>query len=218
MSLPVTAVVPPLQQRPTRVGQVVARVPDDAVVVGEVRRRRGHAPGLEILRRRDGDLRVDHECAGHQRGVLDLSVSQRDVEALRDEVDVGVRPDHVEAHLGVGLQELGDPLSERRRGHARRDQDSQQPTRHIVDALHGCFSDPDRIHHAPRPFVEELALLGELHAPGGAMQQPNPESLLEPSQPLAHRGPRQTQCLRRCGDAAVVDDRHELLETGRKHS
>lgn len=108
-----------------------------------------------------------------------------------------IRPDDIETDLRKRLQELGEPLGEDGLRNTWRDQHPQQSTRYVVEPLHGGLRLARRVHDAARPLVEQPALLGERHPPRAAVQEPNAEPLFQPGEPLADRGPRQTQCRRR---------------------
>jgi hypothetical protein len=155
------------------------------------------------------------EAARDQVFRAERADADRQVEPLLEEVDGPVRQRHVDAHVAMAREELGD------RG------------RHVADAERDRGGEPDRAarldgrlrglllgfvevgEQLDGPLVEQPPALGQADPARRALQEPRLQMRLELGD-LARRGGRgNTQPLGGAGEAAQFDDLGERPDGGK---
>ena len=180
---------------------------------------RDRRPAFHQRRRGGHDARDLRELERHHRGVVDLADLDRAVDVLGDEVGTPVvqQPFDVDARVlaQVAVQRMHQQvLPERmRRDHAQRALGRAAGAAQLVLERGPVGQQFLRAREAA------LAVLGELHAVGGAPQQAQPERALERLQAPAHGGLAHAELGRGGRQAAGLDDAdeglHELDAVGR---
>ena len=177
-----------------------------AQVVG---RSRGPGP-VEVGRRGHGEkARLPAEADRDHVLRQGLAQAHAGVEPLRHDVDQPSFRNDVDRRPGMALQEH------------RHDVSQQQTSRRFgsVEAHRPARAVPERVQFAQRGVEvaqgrqespqEVLAGLGRRDAPGGAVEQPDPEIVFEGSQRVAHGGGGQAEFVGRPPKTAVRRNRRE---------
>ncbi len=161
---------------------------------------------LEVGGRRADDAAVVAEPAGDQRFVVDRPQPDGQIEALPGDVDAAIGEGELQLDLGVARGELGHQGHDLAHAEAVAEADPQGAARPQPAGARQLLGGIDLVQDLARPLVEQAALGRGGYTPGGALQEPHAEPVLEPGDQLADRRGRQPQALGRGCQAALLDD------------
>jgi len=117
----------------------------------------------------------------------------------------------------VGRHEVSQDLAEVELAEVQRGRHAQCAAGLGLNATDLGLEFVDVLEERPGPLKEELAGLGRDDLASGAVQELDPQPLLEAADVLAHGRRRETQGPRRAGEAAIGRHRHKglhLVESG----
>lgn len=185
-----------------------------ALVCREVCRGGGGAVFADVSGRGHETTWRPRQGSGSQRGVVGWPDAQREVEALLDQADVGIREGEVERDVAVTLGELG---------HQRDDVEATEHLRHAhadapselrlvkAKALHGGVVGRQGFERMP---VKSLPGFGDAHGPRRSCDKLRAELFLERPEPLAHRRLFDLQLVRDRREASAFNETGEGAQRG----
>lgn len=160
-------------------------------------------PAREVVRaRREEDAGLVELQRVELGGVGRRPATQGHVDLGGHEVHALERVGELEVHVGVGLEEVGEERPDHTAvvGWGGDPQGAGRPVAGADGGPHGILQQG---RNAGGVLVEAAPRLGETHAAGGAEEQGEPELLLQPGHPTAHR---------RAGQAQLPPGRAEALQ------
>ena len=125
--------------------------------------------------------------AGHQAGVVKAADTDRQVDALLDQVDLLVVEQQGQTQPAVGAQQRRQGVAQRPSGKAHRGGDAQLAHRRVAQLGQALFGLAGQLQHLGTATVEGGSGLGESQLAGGAMQQADSRALLQLADLLADR-------------------------------
>lgn len=191
---------------PVELAARAAREITDRDVVGQIVRRAWRAVPREIRGRRAIDLRELADAPCDQRRVRQHADPHRAVDAVGDEVDEAVGRAEHHAQVGIACVEI----LQRRNHLVQREAFGQVDADHAARRRTGVVEQRlgiVEIGQQPRTaLVVGGALGGQRDAPGGPLQQPHAQVLLQILDGIADGGAWQLQLFGRFREAAEVGD------------
>ena len=152
------------------------------------------------------------QLALDQVGLRRLAQPDRHVGLAHGEIELLVGGEQRDADVGIEVEELADPRRQPVDADAGRGGDLQLAVRPLA-AVGQLGARRFQLHeHFMRGAEEQLALLGEDQAARMAVEQRDPELLLERADLPRHRRLRQAELLARMGEAAGLGGGVEDLE------
>lgn len=156
------------------------------------------------------------EITRNKGRIDELSRSNGHIEAFLYEIDKTIGTHHLDGHVRMTNQVLGDDRSERAGRHGSRD--PQHAARRPTHSRHCALGLLDVAHGRRDTFEEQTARLGEAQFTRRALDKPLTDPFLKVRDLPAHRGLRQVQTSRCFTQAPRLNDPYEnqeLVEIGR---
>ena len=177
-------------------------------MVHQVGRLFRHSARGEIAGCSTYDKSISRHAANDQTRIRNQHISDREIEPLFHQINHPVGHRHVDRHVGIERNELGDHGSEERRNCHRRVEAQCAPRRRLQGLGHP-FGILDFRENLQAAVIVDLARLGQAHATGAAIEEPHSEPLLKrPNVGRRHAG-GYAERPRSRGEAFALDHLHE---------
>lgn len=200
-------------QVPGAVGGV-AFADDDAAVGLQLARGFRGAVAFQVGRRGVEAAPVAAQLAGGDAGVGDFAEAHADVVAVFDQVDRPVAQLQLHFDLGVAGDEGGDGRADVLAAEAEAGIDPQQAARFGAAAGHRPFQCVEVGQDAPAFGQIKFAFVGDGHAPGAAVEQPDAEPAFEAGQAPGDGRRGDAQFAGGGDQTALLDQQGEKGEVG----
>ena len=180
-----------------------------ALVLQQLLGRAGCAVGLQIGRCGAQEPRAVGDLADDEARVRQGRHADGSVELIRQEIEDVVGEAQAHLDLRMAGAEGGDQRGQDPPAEAERCRDPQVAARHAAGVADRGLGLLDRLEDIVAGSVEGVPLLGRLHLPRGAVQEPGAEMALELLQPVADHGRRHAQVPPGSRQAAQLHHPHE---------
>ncbi|KAG0751786.1 hypothetical protein G6F24_014032 [Rhizopus arrhizus] len=168
----------------------------------------GRAVRVQIAGGRTEDETKPAQPPRGQAGIGQRTAAYHCVEAFADHIADAVIEIQFQLHLRIALLETGQHRQQEAIADGRQP-DAQQPTGRVLSLrqVRLCFG--KLVQGTPAALQEQIALIGEVYAAGGAMEQARAQVLLEAGDALAHRRRGQAEDAGGTDDAARLRSRNQ---------
>ena len=137
--------------------------------------------------------------ARDQRGIGEVADPHREIDAVFHQIDHLIRQPQFAGDFGIAFQIGRHHRADMEAAEADRRGDHQPSARQRALALGGAFGFLDIAENAPHPLQIARADIGQRHLPGGPLQQPRAEALLQRRDQPRHRRMATDASLRAAG-------------------
>ena len=154
------------------------------------------------------DEAIGRHAASDEARIRNRHIADREIEALLHQIDHSIGHRHVDRHVGIERDELGDDGSEKWRNCHRR-VESQRAARRRLQGLGDPVGILDLREDLQAALIVNLTCLGQAHPARAAVEQANPEPLLEEAHMRRRHARGYAEGSRRGGKALALDHLHE---------
>ena len=187
---------------------LVGLAEEHEAVLGQIGDALGPARLAEVGARREQAQLGAPEAPRDQRRIDQRPGAQRQIEALRDQVDPTGRQHHVDLDLRVAGQKLGEQIGDEA-GVVAAGGEPDRTGDLVAQIGHRDVGVGQAAQRRPRALEVEPPGLRQHQLARAALEQPHAQRRLERAHPAADRRLRQPQLARRGGEAAALHHPHE---------